>query len=435
MSTRKFLQVATLFILFGAFGIFLFLRYPSVFTDLVAKENPIGVENSINEQKETWKQNIAQGKKTKLTSADIENLTAGQEVSKDYVVVLLKNTLSSSDISAVAQAYDSDIPKHQKSHQREIGNGTYVAMKVPEGKEVNEFLTELNADSNVLFAEPSYKRSLFWTPNDTDFINQWQLQDITGGTYSIEMPKAWTYVDRQLDAQIGAGDNYGGRATVVVAVIDTGLAYEDRTVSSPGTYEDGWDFDPIPDKPTSLWTNLDEIGANATDDDGNGYIDDFQGVNIDDYYNYEYIYAGHTAEDGYPDDDYGHGTLVSGIIAGNTNNTTAGAGIAFKVLIMPIKIFDYQGDVWSESVIDSLAYAIDNGAHVINMSFGGSSPSTVEEALVDEAVALGIIPVAAAGNNNAIAAVFSCIFLSNKFCFTLSVSRLNNHLIINKTKG
>jgi serine protease len=366
---------------------------------------PIAAKESLDKQHskpslhQEWKQSLLEGNKVQLSGSDIREQTEGKEYSDQSVVVVLKNNLSPADVLSVAQQYDSQVPIHQQKEQRTVGNGKYVVLKVPDQTSVEQFLSDLNADPQVLFAEPSYKRTLFWTPNDTNFSQQWQLQNYSTGNYGIEMPKAWDYVDAQLDSQIGPGSNYGGRSTVVVAVIDTGLAFEDRTVDQPGTYEDTWDFDAIPDRPVTLWTHSGETAGDGIDNDSNGYIDDYNGVNIDDYYNYELGYGGHTTEDGYPDDDYGHGTHVSNIIAGNTNNSTAGAGIAFKVQIMPIKIFDHLGSVWSQSVIDALAYAIDNDADVINMSFGGSSPSTVEETLTDEAAAAGIIPVAASGNS------------------------------------
>lgn len=407
MTGRNFIHLC---VLLAVVGLLLFTN--SLRTNTNAGVIPSSPDNSDESGSstepslhETWKQNIAQGKKTKMNKTEIQELATNNEISSDYVVVLLKKSLSKSDISAVASRHSSDIPQHQKTNKHTIGNSTYVAMQIPEDKGVVDFLTELNSDNDVLFAEPSYKRELFWTdgvPDDTDFSNQWQLQNITGGVYGIEMPKAWSYVDAQLNLG-GAGDNYGGKNTVVVAVIDTGLAFEDRTVAQPTiyeNYENGWNFDPIPEVPVNLWTNPGEILNGVDDGDANSYIDDVHGVNINDYYDYLYFSTGHvnTIEDGYPDDDYGHGTLVSEIIAGATNNAIAGAGIASNVQIMPIKIFDYSGNVWSEAVIDSLAYAIDNGADVINMSFGGPSPSTVEEAFVDEAVAAGIIPVAASGN-------------------------------------
>ncbi|MDD3661859.1 MAG: S8 family serine peptidase [Candidatus Dojkabacteria bacterium] len=343
------------------------------------------------------------GKKVTLSRNQIKAQTApGKEYSNEYVVAVVKKSLSDKQIRSMAQSLNSAVPDHLQSDQPELGDSQVTAMKVPEGRTVEAFIAELNARSDVLYVEPGYKRTLSWTPNDPQFSNQWQLQNVGGGIYGIQMPLAWDYVDSQLDAQLGAGNHYGGRSTIIVAVLDTGLAMNNRTVDhsalDPDLYEQGWDFDPTPEIPANLWTNPGEVLDGADNSDANLFIDDIHGVNIDDYYNYEYAYGGHTEEDGYPDDDYGHGTHVASIIAGATNNGSQGAGIAPNVQIMPIKVFDFRGSTWTFSIIDAIAYAIDNGAHVINMSFGGPDISEVEEQMINQAVVAGIIPVAASGN-------------------------------------
>lgn len=390
----RFLPLA-IFSMVAMFGVLLY--WAEAFSSpLFAEKLAISDSEEENLVRDDWKEALSDGEKINLTDSDIDYLTEGKEYNPDSVVVVLNKGLSTPKISSLAEKHHSELPMNLQDTQESVTDETYISLKVPDNTTVENFLKELNADNNVLFAEPSYKRTLSWTPNDPSFVSQWQLQNISAGNYGIEMPKAWDYVFSKTGA-------YGGSDSVIVAVIDTGLAFEDRTVNRPGTYEDTWDFDPLPDLPINIWTNSGEIPGNNRDDDLNGFIDDYRGVNIDDYYNYETTYKGiiwgHTFEDGYPDDDHGHGTHVSSIIAANTNNATAASGIAFNVQIMPIKIFDYNGSVWSESVIDSLAYAIANGADVINMSFGGSSPSTIEESLIDEAVRQGIIPVAASGNS------------------------------------
>jgi serine protease len=102
-----------------------------------------------------------------------------------------------------------------------------------------------------------------------------------------------------------------------------------------------------------------------------------------------------------PTDDNGHGTHVAGTVAQSTNNALGVAGVAFKSCLMPVKVLDARGAGTYANVADGIRYAADNGAKVINLSLGGSSPSaTLEEALA-YAYGKGVTIVAAAGNDGA----------------------------------
>ncbi len=83
------------------------------------------------------------------------------------------------------------------------------------------------------------------------------------------------------------------------------------------------------------------------------------------------------------DDDYGHGTHVAGIIDADTDNTKGIAGIDWgeknSVKIMPIKILDSSGIGNTMDIAKGIVYAVEHGAKIINMSFGGKNYSRVEE--------------------------------------------------------
>ncbi|MDB5020162.1 MAG: peptidase [Pedobacter sp.] len=100
-----------------------------------------------------------------------------------------------------------------------------------------------------------------------------------------------------------------------------------------------------------------------------------------------------------PDAD--HGTHVSGIIAANRNNTLGINGVANSVLIMPIRVVP-DGDERDKDVANGIRYAVDNGANIINMSFGKSY--NWDKQAVDEAIKYaevkGVLLVHAAGNDN-----------------------------------
>lgn len=98
-------------------------------------------------------------------------------------------------------------------------------------------------------------------------------------------------------------------------------------------------------------------------------------------------------------DDNGHGTHVSGIIGAQSNNATGISGISQGVKIMPVKAGSSSGSLTSAAIIEGIYYATDNGAKVINMSFGGSSRSTLTINAVNYAYAHGVTLFASSGNS------------------------------------
>jgi cell wall-associated protease len=98
-----------------------------------------------------------------------------------------------------------------------------------------------------------------------------------------------------------------------------------------------------------------------------------------------------------PMDTFGHGTVIAGIIAAGTNNGKGISGINPKAKILPIKAGDKDGLSLSD-IIEGIYYAIDNGADVINMSYGSSKGDLLEYEALLEAYNKGIVLVSAAGN-------------------------------------
>ena len=102
-----------------------------------------------------------------------------------------------------------------------------------------------------------------------------------------------------------------------------------------------------------------------------------------------------------PDDDDpdGHGTSVTGVIAARTNNGTGVAGTCWRCRVMPLKVLDEFGNGFSSVVAESIVYAADNGADIINLSLSGSADDRLLEAAVNYAHGKGVVIVAAAGND------------------------------------
>ncbi len=104
--------------------------------------------------------------------------------------------------------------------------------------------------------------------------------------------------------------------------------------------------------------------------------------------------------DGHANDDYGHGTHVTGTVAQSTNNNYGVAGVAFDTTIMPVKVLDAGGSGTYQQIADGIYFAVDNGANIINMSLGGSSPAQVLEDAVAYAYNNSVTIVASCGNSN-----------------------------------
>ncbi|HET6380440.1 MAG TPA: S8 family serine peptidase [candidate division Zixibacteria bacterium] len=222
---------------------------------------------------------------------------------------------------------------------------------------------------DVVAVTREYRRTLFvdpLPPAEPRFDEQWALhnvgQQVNGfdGVPDVDMnvPEAWQETT--------------GSSDVVVAVID-----------------DGVDFS-HPDLADRAWTNPDEIPANGIDDDGNGHIDDVNG--------WDFCNEDATLHDA----NEAHGTHVAGTIAA-ANNGIGVVGVAPGVRIMALKVFR-GGDPEDEDcgtdtmAIDAIAYAVSEGADIINASWGGTAFSgPLEDAFSD---ASALLAVAAAGNAN-----------------------------------
>lgn len=164
-----------------------------------------------------------------------------------------------------------------------------------------------------------------------------------------------------------AWEHSKGSKDIIVAVVDTGVDYLH------------------PDLMDNIWINEGEIPGDGVDNDGNGYIDDVHGYNML-FRNSEVM------------DVDGHGTHVSGTIGALTNNNIGVAGINWNVRIMAIRTVPGEGDETDADVIESYIYAAKNGARVINCSFGKSESSTAVKDAIDEVGKVGVLVVAAAGN-------------------------------------
>ena len=115
-------------------------------------------------------------------------------------------------------------------------------------------------------------------------------------------------------------------------------------------------------------------------------------------------------DDETPQDEFGHGCAVAGVIAANMNDGVGIAGVAPNAQIIPLRVLNASGVGSYSDVAAAIVYAADFGVQVINLSLGGSNPSATLENAVNYAIDKGVIVVAAAGNNGTEGALYPAAY-------------------------
>ncbi|MBN2564260.1 MAG: S8 family serine peptidase, partial [Candidatus Eisenbacteria bacterium] len=279
------------------------------------------------------------------------------EVLPGLVTIVPESGLDAVDVASIADSLGLDI-------QFQGPWGRYWDLRI--GSEVDPIQTAgiLYANDMVADAWPDTKARFTSTPSDPYYANhlnwwrQWNL-------FRIEAEDAWG---------IETGDT-----NIVLALIDDGIEQEHEELEG------------------NLWVNWTEYyGLADTDDDNNGYVDDIHGANM-------------TTDDG--DVEYvWHGVCVAGIMAAQTNNDSTGiAGLAggwYGGGWSPgqrgsgcVILTAASSNVSEAELREGVVYAARNGAHVANMSFEFDDEDEAWDAVIDTAVAAGMVLVAAAGND------------------------------------
>ncbi len=239
------------------------------------------------------------------------------------------------------------------------------AMKAgSQAKDVEALVAELEQDPDVEYAEPNYYMRKQSTGMEGQPMSLGDFQSLAGGSLgtmsqtgaSIDAEAAWDIVTPSL-------------APIVVAVIDTGVDYDHTVFTTTG----------------AIWTNPLEVAGNGIDDDGNGYVDDIHGWNFVDNSNT-------------PWDDDGHGTHVAGIVLGTTEDIRQSPPAAAIIRIMPLKFLDASGVGATSDAIEAIYYASNNGAKVLNNSWGGGGFSNSLLDAIHYSYSKKVVFVAAAGN-------------------------------------
>ncbi|MBI2559480.1 S8 family serine peptidase [Candidatus Woesearchaeota archaeon] len=258
----------------------------------------------------------------------------------DEIIVKFKDGVKDKDKKRIRDIFGaSELPKGKFTR--------FERLKIPSNRNVQEMVRLYKNNPLVEYAEPDYIAHAMMVPNDPYFGYQWNFYNSQYG--GINVKDAW---------DITNGSN------VIVAVIDTGVAYENYCQSTPSGVK---------------------CYYKAPDLAGTSFVQGYDFANSDNHAN----------------DDNSHGTHVAGTIAQTTNNGIGVAGVAFGAKIMPIKALDSSGSGSYSWIADGIIYAADNGAKVISMSLGGTFPSFTLENALAYAYSKGVTIIAAAGNGGA----------------------------------
>jgi thermitase len=213
-----------------------------------------------------------------------------------------------------------------------------VVVDVPSGRGTSA-LAAYNARPDVLYAEPDYTVHAFYSPNDPQYPSQYALP-------KVGAPAAW--------------DVTRGTSAVRVAIVDCGVfSQQTGRLHSDGVAGH-------PDLRSRVIANQDFTGSSTGFDD---YCD--------------------------------HGTHVAGIIGAAGNNGVGVSGVAPEVSLMNAKVLDDSGSGQTSDILAGVQWAVQNGAHVVNMSLGRDGACSQSEAdMMTYAWNQGVVVIAAAGNSS-----------------------------------
>lgn len=222
--------------------------------------------------------------------------------------------------------------------------------------DVDSLITDLENINIVDYAEKIPLISVTYIPNDVSPL-QYHLTKINA---------------------IQAWDITQGSPIVVIAIVDNAVRI---------THSDLY---------ANIWVNPGETPGNFLDDDLNGYTDDINGYDVADGDNNPNPPL--TIDDSSP---FVHGTHTSGISSSVTDNNNGIASLGFNTKIMAVKCTpDAQTGNVLTNAYDGVYYAIQSDANVISMSWGGTGSSLTDQSMMNLANSLGIVLVAAAGNDD-----------------------------------
>lgn len=276
------------------------------------------------------------------------------------------------------QAIDEMTQQLNVTEIKPIGNykktGTFL-IKYNSGTNVDTACLDFKNLNFIAFAEPNYKAEVggksfelpdTTIPNDAFFNRQWGLYN--DGSWTPPGNGMNMVADADVDMEL-AWDIETGDPNMIIAVSDSGMNFGHTDIAE------------------RVWQNEGEIAGDGIDNDGNGYIDDFQGWN--------WAYDNNNISD-----DHGHGTNCGGIIGAISDNNKGYAGGNWNSKLMNLKCLNSDNTAYTADMANSLYYAVDMGAKIVSMSIGGSQNSSVMSNAVQYMAEHNVILVACMMNFN-----------------------------------
>ncbi|TGO03291.1 hypothetical protein PN36_09445 [Candidatus Thiomargarita nelsonii] len=271
------------------------------------------------------------------------------------IIVRIAQTADLDEVLTALQAHDLSLISKLAFTDREYQFA--IDEDITDIGRIFEITQAVAALPSIEWAEPNFiaaaEKTVF-TPNDPLFGDQWHLHNTgQGGGLSdadVDAPEGW-------DISKGTG--------AVIAVFDDAVET---------THED-----------LTIWSNPGETGSgkesNGVDDDGNGYIDDYQG----------WDFGGNDNDPNPATANDNHGTAVAGVAGATGNNSVGVTGSAVEAAILPIRSGSMSCTNWGNAMRYAGKYA-----DVVNNSWGiGGCESALNSAISD--VVNGNIPGARRG--------------------------------------
>ena len=289
------------------------------------------------------------------------DLAQAQDYVPGEVIVKLRESSGSEQAFAFLGKAMTD---RQMQLEGAFGRIDLYHFKLGKGQSVQQAIAELSQDPAVEYAEPNY---ILRKSSQTGIENSFSLEeigqrlssgeDLFATSAPVDFYESWSAPSAQSSSR------------PIVAVIDTGLDLSHSVFAHNNV----------------VWRNPGEIPDNGIDDDGNGYIDDVYGWNF-------------VNNSGHMFDDDGHGTHVSGIVLSVAHDIFSGESFDSKIQIMPLKFLDGNGMGTTGNAIKAIYYAVNQGAQVLNNSWGGPNYSAALHEAISFSYSKGVSFVAAAGN-------------------------------------
>ncbi len=193
-----------------------------------------------------------------------------------------------------------------------------VLARVPLRADLHRAARELARDPRVAWAQPNVYQRGAALPNDSLFSQQWSLNSASGP--GIDAPDAWNHTT--------------GSESVRVAIVDSGINFDEPDLAPNIATDAGWDF---------------------------------------------------VQNDSDPSDNVGHGTHVAGIVAARGNNGMGVSGVAWRASLIPVRVLDNLNVGTCDEIAQGMAYAVQAGARVVNLSLGSRAPCQLEDDVIDAA--------------------------------------------------